>query len=128
MCLTTGNAKIRVAEKDIYVYKECRSVTAESCTPEFYIVTEYRTGVPTDKIALNPKPTWDGKFKVEKGYHSYNSPRKATNTVFKIPKGTQYISGWYNGSMFIRNRVSASIEYVGPKKFSFLQRLFMKLF
>jgi len=114
MCLTTKNPKIQVAEKDIYVYKECTGVTKEKCYPEWFLRTTYIAGEQNEKVALSTRVNLDGNYEVEKGYHSYNTPKSGTNTLFKIPKGTQYISGWYNNNPLKRNRVSATIEYVGP--------------
>lgn len=125
MCLKTKNPTIKIAKKDIYVFKDCYIRDENTCTPEFYGY-DYVKNELTLRVVLSLID--DGKFyRVEAGYHSYNIPNAVTNTVFKIPKGTEYVNGWYNGRKFLANRVSSNIIYLGEKKYTKTQRFLIKL-
>lgn len=126
MCLTTKNPTIKVAKKDILVYKECSGVTTESCTAETLHFL-YNANKDSPAVRLKPYSGIRGGYEVHEGYHSYNRPRLSTNALFVIPKGASYISGNYNGNPFIRNRVSSTIKYIGPKKSSFIQVVLSRL-
>lgn len=121
MCLTTRNPEIKVAEKDITVYKD-GCLYKDGLTFEVgHSNYEYEINKDQEPVVLTPIDQHDGTFTVEEGYHSHARTRGAfshseCNGKFVIPKGTKYIHGWYNDRSSIPNYVSENIVYVGPTK------------
>jgi hypothetical protein len=128
MCLKTNHPELKVADRDIVVYK--RVVTYHVRNPNQkwfeklfglrkYITKhtalvnnyEYRVGASNPKVELRAWPIGvePSTYEVEKGYHSDTSLRDEHNAIFVIPKGTNYIEGWYNDEPERENLVSETI-------------------
>lgn len=112
MCLTVNTFEIKTAEKDIVVYKNLNN--GESSMQRF----TYKRFKHNFNIPIKLESTRFGVPRVNQGYHSFLTPQaysynsESTNSVFIIPKGTQYVEGFYNTTS-IPNYVSSDIIYIG---------------
>lgn len=117
MCLTTKDATIKVAKRPIVVFKKLdKDRTA---------LVGYKYGIRQEEPPVKLGIEQIGSFhQVNEGYHSYNRfinyggyecRYNRTNYVFIIPKGAEYVTGWYNNVDYIPNRVSTKIICAGKK-------------
>lgn len=131
MCLTTKDPTIKIAEKDITVYKilDKKKVKRKGFFNRLfngkYRITyeainnnyEYTIGTLNPIVEIKP---FGGDafldFAVEEGYRSYvhetGRGRQNANAIFVIPKGTKYIQGYCNNDTNIPNYVSETIIFV----------------
>lgn len=119
MCLTTDNPTVKVAKKNIIVFKG-GYYGVDSLRTDLKHYTYYKMennpNVPLVPVAEKKytcghyHPVETGYHIVNRGYHSYN---RFHHALFIIPKGTEYIDGWYNDSKSTPNRVSSNIVYIG---------------
>lgn len=127
MCLTTNDPTIKVATEDIFVFKECSEIDKNyakvSVAKEDFT---YEAGKATEKVHLKPIE-YIGYFEVNEGYHSHNFPTKYADGLFVIPKGTEYIDGWFNSTPSLLNRVSSSLIFVKPKRYGVIGRYLIKI-
>jgi hypothetical protein len=125
MCLKTKTPEILIADKDIICYKESTGLQKTGgcyvSSPRNY---QYFPGEIAPIVELKADIdlvfSWDGiwpetgNYRVEEGYHSHvKNYSPGESAVFLIPKGTKYISGWYNQNPMIKNYVSETIIFIG---------------
>lgn len=132
MCLTTKDPTIKVAERDIEVYKSLlfpkvsflkRLFNPKSASPISTVwgAYTYHKGQVQPKVEIKSyerKDMFDTEtiYVVHEGYHSHATPYilgYECNAKFIIPKGAKYIEGWNNDDKHMKNYVSETIVYVG---------------
>ena len=126
MCLRTYNPEIKIADRDIRVYKTL-CVVNQKYYPNFLCKLlgiafkrkvyfsesanyKYEIGKTNNRIKLDPCRIWDNLWVVNEGYHSDVRPH-CSNATFIIPKGSEYIEGWYNDDTSRKNYVSSKIIF-----------------
>lgn len=116
MCLRTNDATVHVAKKNIIVFKQLIPGNRSAIQDYPYTKNELNREEELEPIEDWPIEDWDdsvSKFRVNSGYHSRNACDFFYTSLFIIPKGTQYIEGFFNNSKVERNRVSSNIVYIG---------------
>lgn len=127
MCLITRDATIKIAEKDMYVYKQLEIIPSTLKRKgilgvlgfkkkHFYSLVnfyKYEKHVLQPYVQLRPYQYYSNpeKYEVNQGYHSDAGSVKGSNAVFVIPKGTKYIQGYYNNDKSRVNYVSETIIF-----------------
>lgn len=119
MCLTTLNPEIKVADRDIKVYKELDFPSRNLTTLLFgtkkgkalYNSHTYEKGElqPIERLYVDIGRS--GKWTVHLGYHSDKEKQHRSNALFIIPKGTKYVQGWFNDDTDRENYVSETIIF-----------------
>ena len=128
MCLKTNNPIIKVAKKPIFCFKAGR-FEDDNCN----ILGGFSRDVSYEKGYVSPEEdiTFEDdemseffSYRVEQGYHSFNAFRHMRKEmkyldvgIFAIPRGVNYIDGYYNNNPKYLNRVSSQIVYVCPATF-----------
>ena len=141
MCLRADDKTIYIADKDIVCYKLGKiSKLGKLFSPITRTTYGYTRNVPTEPVELYFGGYYEDQ--VNEGYHSATSLKSLSDTrsaygtyelrdrkagVFIIPKGSKYIKGFFNNSIY-PNYVSESLIYIGPNnlitKFRLLWRQF----
>lgn len=106
MCLTNAS-EIKTAKKNILVYKE---LDYFRFSPDYSY--EYTKGLQKNKIEISINKYQE----VHEGYHTFNNTEYIDpfmQNICIIPKGTKYVEGNYNSRIYIKNRVSENLYYVG---------------
>lgn len=120
MCLTTMHPEIKIADRDIKVYKNLvyygqgwltRLFRGTRRGTAWIMSHEYERGVPQPIVKLEPRAVSNGKWVIEEGYHSDKERIHGTNALFIIPKGAAYIEGWNNDDVSRKNYVSETIIF-----------------
>jgi len=126
MCLRTYNPEIKITDRDIRVYKTL-FITKEKYYPNFLYKLlgiaferklyfsestnyKYEIGKTNKEVKLNLSRIFDNIWVVNEGYHSDVRPY-GSNATFIIPKGSEYIEGWYNTNTSRKNYVSSNIIF-----------------
>lgn len=128
MCLVTTDPTIKIATEDITVYKYIRFISKKierkgimrifgkktvPCFLSLYMGYEYELNVRQRYVNLSPiLDVGKGRFELYQGYHSYvtNVNDGDANSVFIIPKGTEYIEGFFNDDI---SYISSTIIFKG---------------
>lgn len=124
MCLETKDPTIKIADRDIEVYKcliypkvnllkKILSPTKSRPYSDVWTIYPYIKNKRQPIVELKVQNIEDDFYRVHKGYHSHVNIEASCNSIFIIPKGAKYIEGFNNGDEDIPDYVSETIIYKG---------------